>query len=338
MDDYDYGNSTDDYRDLIVEGPSALGPPQTAALVCYGLVFLLGVPGNAVVAWVTVFRMPRSANTQWFSHLALADLLCCLSLPLLMVPLARDQHWPYGWLGCKLLSGVFNLTMYCSVLLLVLISLDRWLLVSRPVWCQNHRTARRAGWACLGVWVLALLLSLPHALHMEERVMGRAKVVCESPPLTRAVAWTLEALRSVLGFALPFLVIVACHGVVYCRTVRGAGGARSPRTLRVICAVVVSFFACLLPLHVTSLAALLVPADSPRRPGVRLAGVLTLCLAYFNCCLNPLLYVCLGRSFKDSLRRSVRGLFSFLGEEPARGAPGSVNTKSTSDNLQEKSV
>lgn len=339
--DYAEENCSDPWEDY--DDPVALSPPHLAALVCYGLVFLLGAPGNAIVIWVTTFRMPSSVNTQWFRHLALADLLCCLSLPLLMVPLARDQHWPYGPLGCKLLKSVFNLTMYCSVLLLVLISLDRWLLVSRPVWAQNQRTPRRAGWACLGVWVLALLLSLPHFFYTEQQSRGLAKVVCMSVSLSWGQAWGLIAVRSLLGFLLPFVVIVGCHWVVYARTAQRPGqgraaSARSQRARRVICAVVVSFFLCWLPVHVTDFLDPLTHPHSPRLPALRLAGVLTLCLAYFNSCLNPLLYVCLGPSFKDNLRKSLRGMLNFLGEEPSQGGRSMANTKSTSDNIQEKTV
>ncbi|XP_064158547.1 C5a anaphylatoxin chemotactic receptor 1 [Anguilla rostrata] len=339
-DDFDDDCSTDPWSDL--DGPTQLGPPQLAALVCYGLVFLLGAPGNAVVAWVTAFRMPRSVNSQWFRHLALADLLCCLSLPLLMVPLAQDQHWPYGQVGCKLLPAVFNLTMYCSVLLLVVISLDRWLLVTRPVWCQNRRTPRHARWVCLGAWALALVLSLPHVFYMQKVSMGSEKVVC-SPSLSRQASLVVNIVQFLLGFLLPFLIIVACHWVVYARTAQGpsrgrGGGARSRRTRRVIGAVVVSFFLCWLPLHVTDFLLRVTPHEKPWISSLRLAGVLTLCLAYFNSCLNPLLYVCLGRSFKDSMRQSFRGMLSFMAEEPSRSGPSFSVTKSTSDNIQEKTM
>ncbi|XP_036393360.1 C5a anaphylatoxin chemotactic receptor 1 [Megalops cyprinoides] len=334
-------NYTDPYDPFTFEDPPVLGVPHLISLVCYGLVFLLGAPGNALVVWVTAFRMPRSVNSLWFMHLALADLLCCLSLPLLMVPLAMDQHWPFGPLACKLLSGALSLTMYCSVLLLVLISLDRWLLVSRPVFCQNWRQPRRAWWACAAAWALALLFSAPHFAYMQQISRGIEKVECvalHSPSL----AWASTVLRTLLGFLLPFLAIVVCHWVVYRRAGQGPGagqkrGGRSQRTLRVICAVVLSFFLCWLPLHVVDFLFLLLSGEYLYQPDLRLAHVLALCLAYLNSCLNPLLYVCLGQSFKDSLRRSLRSMFSFISEEPVR-TQSLTNTKSTMSTIQEKAV
>ncbi|XP_071328164.1 C5a anaphylatoxin chemotactic receptor 1 [Trachinotus anak] len=292
-------------------------PIQIVALVFYGLVVLLGVPGNALVVWVTGFCMPQSVTSLWFLNLALADLLCCLSIPLLMVPLAHDDHWHFGPLACTLIKGVFYLVMYCSVLQLVLISLDRWMLVSRPVWCQNNRRPKQAAFGCVAVWCLALIGSIPQFVYTKEIEAGENKRECltVNSPLSAAM---VTSFRFVLGFFLPFLVIVICHWVVYRKAEHGLtrGRTRSKRTVRVISAVVLSFFLCWLPLHMIDFLFLVIRRNSAHSPNIYLAHVLALCLAYFNSCLNPLLYVCLGRGFKDSVNRSLRNMLNFISEDP----------------------
>lgn len=319
---------------VVLNKPSVVGARHLALLVCYGLVFLLGVPGNALVVWVTGFRMPRSVTSLWFLNLALADLLCCLTLPLLMVSLTLDQHWPFGLVACKLLKGLIYLVLYCSVLLLVLISLDRWLMVSRPVWCQNRRRPQWASWVCAGVWLLAFLGTIPQFIHLNEVRLSPTKALCVGQ-YTNASGWAVTTLRFVLTFLLPFLIIVSCHLVVYCRAERGAnmgrGGANAARTrrmLRVIAAVVLSFFLCWLPLHLLDFLLLKTPLDSPHSANINLAHALAFCLAYSNSCLNPLLYVCLGPGFKDSLSRSLRSVLNFATEEPV-GRTSISNTKSS---------
>uniref|UniRef100_A0A3B4G206 G-protein coupled receptors family 1 profile domain-containing protein n=1 Tax=Pundamilia nyererei TaxID=303518 RepID=A0A3B4G206_9CICH len=229
------------------------------ALVMYSLVVLLGVPGNAVVVWVTGFCMSRSVTSLWFLNLALADLLCCLSIPLLMVPLVHDDHWHFGPLACMLIRGLFYLVMYCSILQLVVISVDRLLLVIRPIWCQNHRRPKQGAYGCVAVWVLALI--------------GKCRM-----EYTVDSAWPISA----------FL----CHLVVFNKTQRRMtrGRTRSKKTLRVIIAVVLSFFLCWIPLHIVDFLILTTPRASPASPKLHLAHVIVLCLAYFNSCLNPLLY------------------------------------------------
>ncbi|XP_068441585.1 C5a anaphylatoxin chemotactic receptor 1 [Clinocottus analis] len=335
--DGDWFNYTNDYDEYKMPDFGTLTPQiqpiQIASLVLYGLVFLLGVPGNAVVVWVTGFCMPRSVTSLWFLNLALADLLCCLSLPLLMVPLAHDDHWHFGPEACTVIKSLFHLLMYCSVLQLVVISVDRWMLVSRPVWCQNNRRPKRAVCVCVAVWCVALVGSIPQFVYTKEIERGEDKRECVTVYTSRS-AWLVTSYRFLVGFIIPFVVIVLCHLVVYNRAEGGMsrGRARSKRTLRVILGVVLSFFLCWLPLHIVDFVVLTVPRSSPHSPSVYLAQVLTLCLAYFNSCLNPLLYVCLGQGFKKSMSRSVRNLLHFISEDPSiKMSVANNDTKSSSN-------
>lgn len=305
-------------------------PIQIVALAFYGLVVLLGVPGNAVVIWVTGFCMPRSVTSLWFLNLAVADLLCCLSVPLLMVPVAQDDHWHFGPVACPLVKGLFYLLMYCSVLQLVLISLDRWMLVTKPVWCQNKRRTRPAVFVCAGVWCLAVIGSIPQFIYTKEMEVGTDKRECQTVITSQLTAWLLTSYRFLVGFFIPFIVIVVCHVAVYRRA--ESGQTRSKKTLRVIAAVVLSFFLCWLPLHIVDFLLLVTKRSSSHSPRIYLAQILTICLAYFNSCLNPLLYVCLSRGFKNSMNRSLRNLLNFISEDPmTRVSISNNDTKSTSN-------
>lgn len=307
-------------------------PIQITAMVLYGLVVLLGVPGNALVVWVTGFCMQRSVTSLWFLNLALADLLCCLSLPLLMVPLANDDHWHFGPLACTLVKSLFYLVMFCSILQLMLISVDRWLMVSRPVWCQNNRRPKQGALGCVAVWCLALIGSIPQFIYTREIKAGDDKRECVTV-YTAHAAWAITSYRFLVGFFIPFLVIVACHWAVYRKAESGLtrGRNRSNKTLKVIVAVILSFFLCWLPLHIVDFLHLVTPRVSAHSPNIYLAQVLALCLAYFNSCLNPLLYVCLGRGFKDSMSRSLRNMLNFISEDPTARVSITLDTRSTSN-------
>lgn len=328
-------NSTDDYDldyDLSSVAP-AIQPAQIVSLVCYSIVILLGVPGNAVVVWVTGFCMPHSVTSLWFLNLALADLLCCLSLPMLMVPLAHDDHWPYGAVACPLIKGLFYLMMYCSVLQLVVISVDRYLLVTKPVWCQNKRNPRAAALVCVLVWCAALIGSIPQFVFYQEKFASLKKKECSMlfPRVNPHTPWIVYSFRFLLGFVLPFLVIAACHWKVYRRAESGlSSGNRTKRTLKIIVAVILTFFLCWIPLHIVDFILLDTPRHSDKRPTVFFAHTLAVCLAYVNSCLNPLLYVCLGRGFKDRINKSLRGMLNFATEDPQRTCVTNDESKTTS--------
>ncbi|XP_030043537.1 C3a anaphylatoxin chemotactic receptor [Microcaecilia unicolor] len=154
-------------------------PPEYAVTIAiYALTCLLGLPGNALVIWVAGFKMRRTVNTVWFLNLALADFLCCLSLPFSIANLVLKGNWPYGAVLCKLIPSAVMLNMFASVFQLVVISADRCLLVIKPVWSQNHRKVALASALCLGVWCLAFLMCVPVFLY-RETTESHGKTTCE---------------------------------------------------------------------------------------------------------------------------------------------------------------
>lgn len=142
-------------------------PQIILSMVILSLTFLLGLPGNGLVLWVAGLKMQWTVNTVWFLHLTLADFLCCLSLPFSLVHLALQGHWPYGWLLCKLIPSIIILNMFASIFLLTAISLDRCLLVLKPIWCQNHRNVRTAFTICGCIWVVAFAMCIPVFIYRE---------------------------------------------------------------------------------------------------------------------------------------------------------------------------
>ncbi|XP_043824672.1 C3a anaphylatoxin chemotactic receptor [Dromiciops gliroides] len=142
-------------------------PQVIISLAIFSLTFLLGLPGNGLVLWVTGLKMKRTVNSIWFLHLTMADLLCCLSVPFSLIHMVHQGHWPYGWLLCKIIPSIIVLNMFASVFLLTAISLDRCAVVLQPIWCQNHRTVRMAFTSCAGIWVLAFAMCMPVFLYRE---------------------------------------------------------------------------------------------------------------------------------------------------------------------------
>ncbi|XP_008138610.2 C3a anaphylatoxin chemotactic receptor [Eptesicus fuscus] len=157
----DETNSTD------IHSQPSYEPPEILSMVILSLTFLLGLPGNGLVLWVAGLKMKWTVNTVWFLHLTLADFLCCLSLPFSLVHLALQGHWPYGWLLCKLIPSIIILNMFASVFLLTAISLDRCLLVLKPIWCQNHRNVRTAFTICGCIWAVAFAMCIPVFMYRE---------------------------------------------------------------------------------------------------------------------------------------------------------------------------
>ncbi|XP_074872559.1 C5a anaphylatoxin chemotactic receptor 1-like isoform X2 [Carettochelys insculpta] len=277
--------------------PQPLTPLLGVSLVLYVLVFLLGVPGNAAVVWVTGCRMKRTVNTVWFLNLALADLLCCLALPFLAVPVAHHNRWDLGDFACKLLPSLTILNMFASVLLLTAISADRCALVTQPVWCQNHRTPLLAWGLCGAVWLLALMLTLPTFIFRTTRAEPFSDKVTCGVDYGRMAGYATEvsvaAFRFAAGFLVPFVVIATCYGRVLARLQSSRLGPWHRPTVLVL-VVLGSFFGCWLPYHVVGLILATHGPGSHLYKLVVATQPLVVSLAYVNSCLNPIIYVGVG--------------------------------------------
>ncbi|XP_041092250.1 C5a anaphylatoxin chemotactic receptor 1-like isoform X2 [Polyodon spathula] len=321
---------------------SGLGPLQYFVMVVYSLIFLLGVPGNAVVVWVTGFKMKRSVNTVWILNLACADLLCCLSLPLMISWVAEDHHWSFGALACKLIPGIILLNMFCSIFLLAVISADRCLLVAAPVWCQNRRRPAVAGWVCAGVWGLSLLVTAPFFAHRKEVTdVLSSKILCNPDYSSlnedaKAAELGIAVYRFIIGFLAPFAVITGCHVFILSRVSGGqrASWRKSQKTRRVICAVVLTFFICWLPYNILGFIQALTPSYSPLVPHILTADLFCVCLAYLNSCLNPLLFACVGQDFKNHVRKSLKSVLENIFMEDSPHSYSSNNSLSLSERVQ----
>ncbi len=291
----------EDYYDILES------PMRVSSLVFYYLTLILGVPGNAFVVYVAGFKMKRTVNTVGFLNLAIADLLCCLSTLYYVIESTFDEHWPFGSIMCKIFHFIMLITMFASVFTLNLISLDRFTQVITPVWAQNHRSLFIARLSCAVAWILASILSLPFMM-LRETYTENNKTYClhfqhdlDGYKMYRK----LSVIRFVFGFLVPLICITTCYGFIAHKL--GRSHFHSGRAFRIMLAVIVAFFLCWLPYHTVDLIIMYGEESSSY---VALAvDPLAVSLAYFNSCLNPILYVFMGQDFKSNVKHSLRRVF-----------------------------
>lgn len=362
-------------------------PEIIGSLIIFILTFILGLLGNGLVIWVAGLKMKRTVNTVWFLHLAIADFLCCMSLPFSIIHLILHEYWPYGHFLCKVIPSAIILNMFASVFLLTAISIDRCLMVMKPVWCQNHRNVRLATVMCSCIWLLAFIMCCPAFLYREIVKDEFGKTVCYyqfgdnrdygdymyygndsamssgisqdeysggfsstdnpgtfyndtilfgnlndyfniSRPTTLL---TINITRIVFGFLLPFSIMAVCYILIVIKMHRAQFTKPRGKTLRVILVVVIAFFVCWAPFHAVGALSLLAMPGTGFREAVTLWDHLSTALAYANSCINPLLYVFVGRDFRQKARQSVQGILEgAFSEEITRSTSYSRDRTKTS--------
>ncbi|XP_039715877.1 C5a anaphylatoxin chemotactic receptor 2-like [Pteropus medius] len=265
---------------------------RLALLPLLVVVFLVGVPGNFMLAWMTRFWpfWKRNLYMIWFYHLAVADLFFCLYLPALVVPIILRGHWPYGVMGCRALPFVILLSMYAKVLLLIALSLDIFLLVLKPTWWTENRRLSCVQLARLGAWSLALLLATSLAIYhqvLQQSYPSQLECVLDYGSWTVAEN-TVTAIQFICGFLVPLVVMASCHGAVLHRE----GQHRWPLGL----VAAVCFLVCWAPYHVLGLVITIAGPSSTLSTQALRAEPFVVGLALAHSCLNPMLILYFGRA------------------------------------------
>ncbi|KAJ0013137.1 hypothetical protein NQD34_017471 [Periophthalmus magnuspinnatus] len=300
-DDYTSVNESDFNSSSV--GQFAFTSSQTAltpVLVTINVfISVFGLVGNSLVIWICGCKMKKTVITTWYISLAVSNLVFCVFLPLEVFYMVT-LHWPFGLLMCKLTSSVLFLNMYSSVFLLVLISVDRCVMVSFPVWSQNHRCPWKALALVAVLWVFSGLLTLPSMIYRHITVHGTV-TQCYSDYRDTSHHAAVAQTRFICGFVIPFFIIVICGAVLVFQLKNVT--LKSTKPYKILSALICSFFFCWVPYHTFILLELDLKRHSSDvlHTGLKVGAT----LAAANSFMSPVLYVFIGNDFKTTLKRSL---------------------------------
>lgn len=326
----------------------------------YGIIFLLGIIGNGlVIAVVGCQKKVRNMTDKYRLHLSVADLLFVLTLPFWAVDAA--SNWYFGSFLCVSVHMIYSVNLYSSVLILAFISLDRYLAVVRATNSQATRKLLASRVIYVGVWLPAAVLTVPDLMFARVQSSGssnidfigdnmetaESRLICQRIyPEETSLIWTaiFRFQHILVGFILPGLVILICYCIIIAKLSQGSKGkALKKKVLKTTVILILCFFSCWLPYCVgifldTLIMLNLVPSSSCElQQGVEKWISITEALAYFHCCLNPILYAFLGVKFKKSARNALavtsRSSQKVTLVTKKRGPISSVSTESESSSV-----
>lgn len=325
----------------------------------YGIIFILGAIGNGLVIVIMGCQTTvKSMTDKYRLHLSVADLLFVLTLPFWAVEAASS--WYFGSFLCVSVHMIYTVNLYSSVLILAFISLDRYLAVVRATNSQAKRKflANRAIY--LGVWLPAALLTVPDLVFARVPsgessdfiLIGESmepvdpRIICQRMyPQETSLTWTVVSRfqHILVGFILPGLVILICYCIIIAKLSQGARGQTlKKKALKTTVILILCFFCCWLPYCVgifldTLIMLNVVPSSCELQQSVEKWISITEALAYFHCCLNPILYAFLGVKFKKSARSTLKGTSRSSQKATLmtkkRGQISSVSTESESSSV-----
>lgn len=266
------------------------------------LAFVLGFPGNLFVVWSVFCRVrKRSVTCLLVLNLAMADAFVLLSAPLFLRYLAGGRGWEFGSAACKLVHYLSNVNMYVSIYLICLMSMDRWMAVTRPFVSQRMRTKRSLLFLLLGVWVISFILALPmpfYRSNLKKPFPNNVTLRFCVPYHWGSVGHKVfqYVFETVMGCLVPLSLIISCYSSVICR-LRNAKFHRRSQGSRLILLIISAFAVFWLPYHIINIIEVigLLGSESVLKAAVTARPNVT-AFAYFSSAVNPILYVFAGSS------------------------------------------
>ncbi|CAL8277076.1 unnamed protein product [Merluccius merluccius] len=286
--------------------------------VVYIFVFAVALPTNAMAIYVFVFRTKKKhPSSIYMANLALADLLFVIWIPFKIHYHLNGNDWIFGEAMCKVLISFFYGNMYCSVLFIASLSVQRYWVVAHPL-SQQRKNNKMALIVCACIWAFIWLTTTPlylydHTAHLQHPNVTTCHDVTvihdrQDPFPSVRFPFYYFVFMALVVFLVPCVVIVAAY-VLLLRALGlsegdGASGKNRQRAVLLIATVLVTFLLCFVPSNIMLVVHYSLLKDSQVN-NLYSFYVTTLCLSSLNSCLDPFIYYFVSEDFRDHVRNTL---------------------------------
>ncbi|KAL6254583.1 hypothetical protein P5V15_014635 [Pogonomyrmex californicus] len=282
------------------------------AAVCAIIFSIIGVLGNlvTVIALLKYTRLRRHATTAFVISLSISDLIfSAVNLPL-TASRYLNEAWVLGETLCKIFPLFFYGNVAVSLLSMVAITINRYILISQSDIYNQLYTSRGITVMLVTIWTLSFLMLLPPLLGVWGTLgLDPATFSCT---ILRKNGSSPKKFLFVLGFIVPCVVISVSYLCIYWRVRksrknleahategerRGGGFQRreDSRVTRLMLTIFLCFLMCYLPLMLVN-----VIDDKMKIPILHIVASV---LAWASAVINPFIYAGTNRLYREAYKQ-----------------------------------
>ncbi|XP_060526011.1 pyrokinin-1 receptor-like [Cylas formicarius] len=313
----DFAN--DSFCDVNLYGPKRDGLSVVVPVtVIYVVIFITGTVGNVTTCIVIARNKSlHTATNYYLFSLALSDLVLLVSgLPQEIYLIWNRYPYIFGGTFCFLRGLLAETSGNATVLTITGFTVERYLAICHPFLSQTMSKLSRAIKFILFIWLVAISFAIPQALAL--KVDG----TCPHCLPTRPVMDHSFEISTFVFFVTPMTLITVLY-VLIGSTLRSSRmmkmrnvGAKdicksSRRVVKMLVAVVVTFFICWAPFHVQRLYTIY--ATFPKADEqthslyLQVYSVVTYVsgiLYYVSATSNPILYSIMSMKFRKAFKET----------------------------------
>jgi gastrin-releasing peptide receptor len=278
------------------------------APVIVAIVLVVGIMGNGLLLTIFVrHKETRTLANSMLINLTFVDLLSMV-VNVLLEYLRVITRWQFGWLDCKLFFFSNYLLLTVSTYSVAMISVQRFVAVRQLrsfAWC--HQSQKTKYVLIATVWCLGCILSVPHGVAaFTENGNCNAFSLGQGGPMYTA--------DLIMFCVVPLLITAAFSGLTAYRIQRsvreipgeatGQGQLQHSRMVSstVLLALTVLFVVSNVPFFLFQFLIVVVQISMTTWK-LALFNVVTYCLKYVNCCLNPIVVLVMSKRYRGYIKK-----------------------------------
>ena len=286
---------------------------KVGIILANAVIFCLAIPANGIVI-VVISRVQnvRTPTSTFLLNLCVADILMAsLYIPFITVDLYITGHWVFGGFMCRLVTFVFYLARYFSILILTAISVERYISVCLPR--RLRLTAKKAFVTTVVLWLIAAGTAMP--LFITKKLLPNP---VQNNLKYCVLLWTLKtrkiysAVSVTLFYIMPIAVITMVYYKIGRKVWSSAGRTRSMklsnkhasnsklRLTKIALAIILSFAISWTPLNTMNVLHLFDRNFPYSYNFGHIAYPIIWWVAFSNCAVNPLLYSFMSQNFRKA--------------------------------------
>ncbi|XP_035671777.1 rhodopsin, G0-coupled-like [Branchiostoma floridae] len=303
-----------------------------ASAVYLTITGLIAFVGNifAIIVFLTEKEFRKKEHNSFALNLAIADLsVCVFAYPSSTIS-GYAGEWMLGDVGCTIygfLCFTFSLT---SMVTLCAISVYRYIVICKPQYA-HLLTHRRTNYVILGIWLYALVFSVPPLFGVNRYTYEPIKVTCSLDWNVQHVGETIyTAAVIIIVYVLNVSIMCFCYFNIIFKSAnlkfaalasektRTAAKKDIWKTSMMCLAMVVSFLIAWTPYAVSSTWDILTEEDLPI-----IATILPTMFAKSSCMMNPIIYSCCNGKFRQAALKT----FSKVGSSNKQNGQAQVEPR-----------
>lgn len=262
-----------------------------ALLIINTLIFLVGIVLNSLAIYVFCFRTKAKTTSVIYTiNLIVTDLLVGLSLPTRIVMYYSAEACP----TCSFVhSFTYFVNMYCSILFLTCICVDRYMAIVQVEASRKWRNPNYAKCICIFIWIFAVVVTFTILT-----------TTISHPSCCLFQLFTL----TIFEYFVPLIIItfytLRIMWALSRSTLMNQSRERRMKAVQLLITVLIIFTVCFTPIHVSQVV--FCASLSMSRDVILIVYHVTVTLSSLNSCMDPIVYCFVTNNFQSTMRSIFR--------------------------------